>query len=120
MNVEDKSKITQNLTYLKERLVDLDPLIDRLIEANVFQLDHRAQIEQISKPTPHRQFNEFIKLLTSSPSDYAFPAFVEALGDEGYALIAQKLQKTNPNKCKSILCKGIHSKKINPFICKLI
>ncbi|OWF55718.1 involucrin-like [Mizuhopecten yessoensis] len=96
MNPDEKSKIIQNLTYLKERLVELDPIIDRLIENDVFRFHHRAQIEQISKPTPHRQFNEFIKILTSSGNRDAYSTFIEALKTEGYTPIAQKLQKTAP------------------------
>ncbi|XP_033745682.1 involucrin-like [Pecten maximus] len=100
MNQDDKSKIIQNLTYLKERLLDLDPIIDQLIENGVFRFDHRAQIEQISKPTPHRQFNEFIKLLTSSANREAYNTFIDALKNAGYIPIAQKLQKTTPKEVK--------------------
>lgn len=110
MNQEEKCRITQNLTYLKERLVDLDPIIDRLIENDVFRIDHREKIEQISKPTPHRQFNEFIKLLTTSGSRDAYPTFLDALKVEGYNHIAQKLQRTTLKECKFIAYGGNNSK----------
>jgi len=102
MNANEKGKITQNLTYLKDRMGELDPIIDILIEKGVFRLEHRGHIEGISKPTIHRQFNEFIKLLVSSPCKQTFQVFIEGLKETGYGFLAQKLQKTSPKESKLI------------------
>lgn len=96
MNQEEHKKILQNLTYMKGRLVELDPLIDKLIEKDVFKFEHRDQIE--SHPTAHRQFNEFIKILKASPNKDTFACFIEALNADGHQALAQKIQSTVPRE----------------------
>lgn len=92
MNREFRKRITQNLTYLKERLVDLDPIIDQLIEKDVIQLEQRLKIEQVSPPTPQKKFNEFIQILLSSPEPNAYNVFIEALYEERHFHIVDRLQ----------------------------
>jgi len=92
MNTEEKSKITQNLTFLKDCLLDLDPVIDRLIENEIFKLEHRAQIE--ASGTQYRQLNEFIRILTSSPHKDAYITFIDALTAEKHFSLVEKLQNT--------------------------
>ncbi|OWF55716.1 uncharacterized protein LOC110456061 [Mizuhopecten yessoensis] len=96
MNQEEHKKILQNLTYMKGRLVELDPLIDKLIEKDVFKFEHREQIE--CHPTAHRQFNEFIKILRASPHKDAFACFLDALIADGHQALVQKLQSTVPRE----------------------
>lgn len=94
MNRDQKKRITQNITYLKERLIDLDPILDILIERDVLSMDHRTKIEQISQPTPQRKFNEFIQILLASPEPTAYDTFVEALDAERHHPIVDRLQNT--------------------------
>lgn len=94
MNREQKKRITQNITCLKERLIDLDPILDLLIERDVLTIDHRSRIEQITSPTPQRKFNEFISVLLASPEPSAYHVFIEALQDERHYFIVDKLQNT--------------------------
>ncbi|XP_061186630.1 golgin subfamily A member 6-like protein 22 [Saccostrea echinata] len=94
MNREQRKRITQNITNLKERLVDLDPIIDRLIEKDVFTLEHRERIEHVSPATPQKKFNEFIQLLLSSPEPNTYFVFLEALTEERHHYMAERLQNT--------------------------
>ncbi|XP_063405081.1 girdin-like [Mytilus trossulus] len=94
MNKEHRKRITQNLTYLKERMLDLDPLLDCLIERDVFQLEHRSRIDAATPPTPQRKFNEFIQLLLSSSHPAAYHAFLEALQNERQFYVVERLQNT--------------------------
>lgn len=96
MNQEEHKKILQNLTFMKGRLVELDPLIDKLIEKDVFKFEHREQIE--TYPTAHRQFNEFIKILRASPHKDAFACFIESLNADGHHTLVQKLESTVPRE----------------------
>lgn len=95
MNLEEKSRITQNLSSLKDNLSDLDPLIDRLIEKEVFKLEHRDQIEQMGGH--QKQVNEFIKILTSSPNAESYTTFLEALQSEKFYSLVDKIQGTAGN-----------------------
>ncbi|XP_033745735.1 rRNA biogenesis protein RRP36-like [Pecten maximus] len=92
MNLEEKRRISQNLSSLKEHLSDLDPVIDRLIEKEVFKLEHRDQIEQAGSHP--KQINEFIKILTSSPNADAYVTFLDALHSEKFYGLADKIQST--------------------------
>lgn len=94
MNREQRKRITQNITNLKERLVDLDPIIDRLIEKDVFSLEHREKIEHVSPATPQKKFNEFIQLLLASPEPNTYFVFLEALTEERHHYMAERLQNT--------------------------
>lgn len=94
MNREQKKRITQNITNLKERLIDLDPIIDILIERDVLTLEHRARIESITHPTPQRRFNEFIQLLLGSPEPLAYNVFIEALTIERQHYVVNRLKNT--------------------------
>lgn len=94
MNKECRKRITQNLTYLKERMLDLDPLVDCLIERDVFQLEHRARIDAASPPTPQRKFNEFVQMLLSSSHPAAYHVFLEALQKERQYYVVERLQNT--------------------------
>ena len=94
MNREQRKRITQNLTNLKERLVDLDPIIDKLIERDVFTLEHRSRIEQVSPGTPQRKFNEFIQILLASPEPSTYQVFLEALAEERHQYMVERLQNT--------------------------
>ncbi|XP_060064641.1 uncharacterized protein LOC132544994 [Ylistrum balloti] len=94
MNREQKKRITQNITCLKERLIDLDPILDLLIERDVLTMGHRNQIEQIACPTNQRKFNEFISVLLASPEPSAYHVFIEALQAERHQFIVDKLQNT--------------------------
>lgn len=92
MNLEEKKRISQNLSSLKEHLCDLDPVIDRLIEKEVFKLEHRDQIEQAG--SHQKQVNEFIKILTSSPNSDAYVTFIDALHSERFYGLVEKIQST--------------------------
>ena len=94
MNREQRKRITQNITNLKERLVDLDPIIDRLIEKDVFTLEHRERIDHVSPATPQKKFNEFIQLLLASPEPNTYFVFLEALTEERHHYMAERLQNT--------------------------
>lgn len=94
MNREQRKRITQNITNLKERLVDLDPIIDRLIEKDVFSLEHREKIEHVSPATPQKKFNEFVQLLLASPEPNTYFVFLEALTEERHHYMAERLQNT--------------------------
>ncbi|OWF43577.1 cingulin-like [Mizuhopecten yessoensis] len=94
MNREQKKRITQNITCLKERLVDLDPIIDILIERDVLTMEHRNRIEQIACPTSHRKFNEFMSVLLASPDPNAYYVLIEALQTERHFFLVDKLQNT--------------------------
>ncbi|KAJ8308861.1 hypothetical protein KUTeg_013735 [Tegillarca granosa] len=93
MDKEQKGKITSNLTFLKERLGFLDPILDRLVEKNIISFDQREKIENVYPCTTQKKFNEFISILLASPSSNAFPAFLQALEEEGYYNITEKLTK---------------------------
>lgn len=98
MDAGDLSRITQNIVYLKNSLSHLDPLIDMLIETEIFVLADRNRIE--SDSTQHQQFNKFINILTSSANGKAYRQFRRALGSLGYAEVVDKLDKTTPKQRK--------------------
>ncbi|XP_069142107.1 uncharacterized protein [Argopecten irradians] len=96
MNQDEHRKIEQNMSFMKERLVELKPLIEKLTKNGVFRFEHRHQIEKFS--TAHRRFNEFIKILKASPHRDAFVCFLEALNAGGHNSIVQKVQSTVPRQ----------------------
>lgn len=104
MNREQKKRITQNITCLKERLIDLDPILDVLIERDVLTMEHRNRIEQISCPTAQRKFNEFVSVLLASPNPAAYHVFIEALQTERHFFVVEKLQNTIVKDSKCINC----------------
>ena len=75
-------------------MVDLDPIIDRLIEKDVFTLEHRERIDHVSPATPQKKFNEFIQLLLASPEPNTYFVFLEALTEERHHYMAERLQNT--------------------------
>lgn len=93
MDKEQKKRITSNITFLKERLGYLDPILERLVEKNVISVEQRDRVEKVNPPTPHRKFNEFIQLLLNSHEPHAFNIFIEVLEDERFFNIVEKLQK---------------------------
>ncbi|KAK3101220.1 hypothetical protein FSP39_001858 [Pinctada imbricata] len=95
MNREQRKRITQNLTNLKERLVDLDPIIDKLIENDVFTLSDRSRIEQVTPCTTQRKFNEFVQLLLASPEPSCYQVFLDALTEERHHYMVERLQNTS-------------------------
>ncbi|OWF55717.1 uncharacterized protein LOC110456068 [Mizuhopecten yessoensis] len=96
MNQDEHKKIEQNISFMKERLVKLDPLIEKLTRRGVFKFEDRHQIVKYS--TDHRRFNEFIKKLKASPNRDAFVCFLEALNADGHNAIVQKVQNTVPRQ----------------------
>lgn len=98
MDKEQKKRITSNITFLKERLGYLDPILERLVEKNVISVEQRDRVEKVNPPTPHRKFNEFIQLLLNSHEPHAFNIFIEVLEDERFFNIVEKLQKDSKFK----------------------
>ena len=76
MDSEQRKRITSNITFLKERLGYLDPILDRLVEKNVLTMEQRERIEKVQPPTPHKKFNEFIQFLLASPHLGTFPSHI--------------------------------------------
>jgi len=72
MDKEQKKRITSNITFLKERLGYLDPILERLVDKNVISVEQKDRVEKVNPPTPHRKFNEFIQLLLNSHEPHAF------------------------------------------------
>lgn len=93
MDKEQKKRITSNITFLKERLGYLDPILDHLVDRNVLSCHQRDQIDRVNPPTPHKKFNEFIQLLLASPEPHAFTSFVQSLEEERFFNIVEKLCK---------------------------
>lgn len=93
MDSEQRKRITSNITFLKERLGYMDPILDRLVEKNVLTMEQRERIEKVQPPTPHKKFNEFIQFLLASPDPGTFPSFIASLEDERYFNIVERLQK---------------------------
>lgn len=93
MDKEQKKRITSNITFLKERLGYLDPILERLVDKNVITVEQKDRVEKVSPPTPHRKFNEFIQLLLNSHDPNSFNIFIEVLEDERFFNIVEKLQK---------------------------
>lgn len=93
MDSEQRKRITSNITFLKERLGYMDPILDRLVERNVLTMEQRERIEKVQPPTPHKKFNEFIQFLLASPDPGTFPSFIASLEDERYFNIVERLQK---------------------------
>ena len=93
MDKEQRKRITSNITFLKERLGYLDPILDRLVDKNVISVEQKERVEKVNPPTPHRKFNEFIQLLLNSHEPHAFNIFIEVLEDERFFNIVEKLQK---------------------------
>ncbi|XP_033745727.1 involucrin-like [Pecten maximus] len=93
MDKEQKKRITSNITFLKERLGYLDPILDHLVDRNVITFDERERIDKVNPPTPHKKFNEFIQLLLASPEPHAFTAFIQSLEEERFFNIVEKLCK---------------------------
>ena len=103
MDSEQRKRITSNITFLKERLGYLDPILDRLVEKNVLTMEQRERIEKVQPPTPHKKFNEFIQFLLASPDPGTFPSFIASLEEERYFNIVERLQKDgelNLHQCK--------------------
>ncbi|XP_062583656.1 myosin-2-like [Saccostrea cucullata] len=98
MDSEQRKRITSNITFLKERLGYLDPILDRLVEKNVLTMEQRERIEKVQPPTPHKKFNEFIQFLLASPGPGTFPAFIASLEEERFFNIVEKLQKDVPGR----------------------
>ncbi|XP_060079030.1 interaptin-like [Ylistrum balloti] len=93
MDKEQKKRITSNITFLKERLGYLDPILDHLVDKNVITFDERERIDKVNPPTPHKKFNEFIQLLLASTEPHAFTAFIQSLEEERFFNIVEKLCK---------------------------
>ncbi|XP_021343214.1 centromere-associated protein E-like isoform X2 [Mizuhopecten yessoensis] len=93
MDKEQKKRITSNITFLKERLGYLDPILDHLVDRNVFTYDERERIDKVNPPTPHKKFNEFIQLLLASSEPHAFTSFIQSLEEERFFNIVEKLCK---------------------------
>lgn len=98
MDSEQRKRITSNITFLKERLGYMDPILDRLVERNVLTMEQRERIEKVQPPTPHKKFNEFIQFLLASPDPGTFPSFIASLEDERYFNIVERLQKDVPGR----------------------
>ncbi|XP_069142691.1 kinesin-1 heavy chain-like [Argopecten irradians] len=101
MDKEQKKRITSNITFLKERLGYLDPILDHLVDRNVITFDERERIDKVNPPTPHKKFNEFIQLLLASPEPQAFTAFIQSLEEERFFNIVEKLCKDGRPNARS-------------------
>ena len=93
MDKEQRKRITSNITFLKERLGYLDPILDNLVTKDVLSPEQRERIDKVKPPTSHKRFNEFIQFLLASPDPTTFNSFITALEEERYFNIVEKLQK---------------------------
>ncbi|KAJ8302267.1 hypothetical protein KUTeg_021254 [Tegillarca granosa] len=93
MNKDQKKLISSNVTFLKDRLRHLDPIIEYLLEKNIITEEQQDQIFNVNPSTQHKKFNEFLSVLLASTEESAFPVFIEALVDSRYYNIVEKLQK---------------------------
>ncbi|KAK3102648.1 hypothetical protein FSP39_012845 [Pinctada imbricata] len=93
MDKEQRKRITSNITFLKERLGYLDPILDNLLSKDVLSPEQRDRIDKVQPPTPHKKFNEFIQFLLASPDPGTFNSFITALEEERYFNIVEKLNK---------------------------
>lgn len=97
MEDRDRLKITRNLTALKERIgADLDPILDRLIERDIFDIRIKDEIDNVLPPTPHKKADTLLrKLLRSSK---AYPAFKDILLERGgYDDLVYKMENIQPD-----------------------
>ncbi|XP_021360590.1 uncharacterized protein LOC110455030 isoform X2 [Mizuhopecten yessoensis] len=101
MNEEDKSKITENLTVLRESvMISIHPILHTLIEKGVFKFEFLAQFDQISDR--HNQFSKFISFLTSSGHKLAYSTFKTALKAEGFHNLVETMERTEPDPNRTI------------------
>ena len=100
MDKEQKKRITSNITFLKERLAYLDPIIDRLVDKGIFTYEQKERIDKVTPPTPHKRFNEFIQMLLSSLEPNCFQSFIQCLEEERYYNIVEKLCKDGTYHCR--------------------
>lgn len=101
MDKYDQRKITRNLVVVKERVEgDLDFIVDRLIEKDIFTIQIKEDIDNAQPPTPQKKTTLFInKLLRSGKQSYS--VFKDILQERGCEDIIKLMEETRPDTASS-------------------
>lgn len=92
---------------LKEWFVDLDFIIDRFIEKDVFFLEYWEKIEYVSLVILQKKFNEFIQFLLVLFEFNMYFVFLEVLIEERYYYMVEWLQNIVISGKLCIVCSYI-------------
>ena len=90
LSKEDGQRIKKNIRYLKENL-EQDEIRDYFMEEDIWDLPDFEEID--SGATPLKRNEIFIKLLLKS-GPRAYKVFIEALTQENFTHIIEKLEST--------------------------